>query len=481
MSVPGVAVMTRLQAPSADGAVLAVPNFDTVPRLIESNRRALDRDDVRIDDLPLRSLRRLARHEVLKAAWPASDRPVDAESPLVLSGHQPDLFHPGVWVKNFALNGLARKLQCPALHLIVDTDILKTTALHFPVRTDQGAHIQTLAYDTFTGAQPYEDRPVLDAELFRTFAERAAPLWANWGYEPLLTQVWKQASRGLIGERFTCVRRAVEWEWGCRNPEITVSRLSQTVAFAHFARHILNDLPRFQAVYNAAIRAYRTTHHVRSRNHPAPELIEDEAPFWVHTGEGHRQKATARSGVANLRPRALTLTLFARVCLGDFFIHGIGGGKYDEVTDTIIRSYFGIEPPVYQVLSATVHLPLAPFATTLGDCQKAQQLMRDLYWNPQRYLPPGTATELVQLKAAVATAEPPHRDHAARRAWFRRLQAITQQLRPFVADQLAQAEQELMRRQAELAANHVLRRRDYAWVLYPVATLRPFLQQFLDA
>ena len=28
-----------------------------------------------------------------------------------------------------------------------------------------------------------------------------------------------------------------------------------------------------------------------------------------------------------IRPRALTLTLFVRVCLGDFFIHGIGGGK----------------------------------------------------------------------------------------------------------------------------------------------------------
>ena len=38
-----------------------------------------------------------------------------------------------------------------------------------------------------------------------------------------------------------------------------------------------------------------------------------------------------------LRPRALTLTLFARLCVADFFIHGIGGGKYDEVTDRIIR------------------------------------------------------------------------------------------------------------------------------------------------
>jgi hypothetical protein len=472
--------MVRLQAPSASGEVLAVPNFDEVPRLIRANQQALDRDDVQIDRLPLRSLRRLARREALRAASPSPDQSVDPESPLLLTGHQPELSHPGVWVKNFALNGLARQLRCHALYLIADTDTLKATSLQFPVWTNHVAQLRTLAYDTFAGAQPYEERPVLDAELFRTFVDRSASLWANWGYEPLLRHVWKLANTGLIGERFTGMRRAIEWQWGCRNPELTVSCLSKTEAFAHFARHILRDLPRFRTVYNAAIRAYRSVHQIRSRNHPAPELAEDEAPFWVHTGTGYRQKATAHSGLTHLRPRALTLTLFARVCLGDFFIHGIGGGKYDEVTDTIIREYFGISPPAYQVLSATLHLPLPGFATTLDDLRQTKRLVRDLYWNPQRHLPPGSALELVRLKAAVAAAEPPIHDHLARRVWFRQLKEITEQLRPFVADQLSLAEQKQKRQQTELAANQVLRRRDLAWVLYPEATLRPFLQRFLS-
>ncbi len=38
----------------------------------------------------------------------------------------------------------------------------------------------------------------------------------------------------------------------------------------------------------------------------------------------------------------------------------------------------------------------------------------------------------------------------------------------------------LARMRAEAAANAVLRRRDYSWVLYPEETLRPFLQRFLD-
>ena len=46
-----------------------------------------------------------------------------------------------------------------------------------------------------------------------------------------------------------------------------------------------------------------------------------------------------------IRSRALTNTLYARLFLGDLFIHGIGGGKYDEVTDAIIRRYYRSSRP----------------------------------------------------------------------------------------------------------------------------------------
>src|SRR5262249_1093632 len=150
----------------------------------------------------------------------------------------------------------------------VDTDTLKNTSLRFPVFRDRdpaSVHVKSVAFDRLNGASPYEDRTVRDAELFRTFADRAAPLWANWGYEPLLSRGWEVAAN--IGEAFTAIRVRCEREWGCCNTELTVSRLSQTMAFAHFARHILGDLPRFREVYNAAIRAYREANGICSDNH----------------------------------------------------------------------------------------------------------------------------------------------------------------------------------------------------------------------
>ena len=472
--------MARFRAPTGNGEVLAVPGFADVPRLVEGNRRKLDRTDVVIGGLPLRELRALARREAMEGGIGAKLPAGGTEAPLLLTGHQPELAHPGEWVKNFALNGLAKRLGGTPLNLIVDNDTLKIASLRFPVLHPPGpkAHLESLPFDTFAGEVPYEDRVVRDEGLFRTFPERAAHLWTNLGYEPLLARVWKFA--GNIGDAFTAMRRRCEHDWGCRNAELHVSRLSLTDAFARFATHIFGDLPRFRRLYNAAIRAYREANGVRSENHPAPELAEGEAPFWVRTTTGRRERATPASDVRTLRPRALTLTLFARVCLGDFFIHGIGGGKYDEVTDALIRDYFGIDPPAYQVLSATLHLPLPGFPSTPDDFRAAERRVRDLHWNPQRHLSPGVTTELLAGKAALIAAEPPVGERAARRAWFRELQAITEELRPFVRKQVPVAKANLARVRAEVAANEVLRRRDYSWVLYPEEVLRPFLRRFLD-
>src|SRR4051794_34344749 len=121
----------RFRAPSENGEVLAAPDFAAVPGLVEENRRKLDRADVVVGGLPLDELRALARQEVLSLASRPRERPEGApppaahaagspDAPLILAGHQPELSHPGVWVKHFALNGLARKLGGTPLNLVVD-------------------------------------------------------------------------------------------------------------------------------------------------------------------------------------------------------------------------------------------------------------------------------------------------------------------------------------------------------------------------
>ena len=466
----------RFKAPTANGDILAVPDFTALPKLVDANRRLLDTSTASVGGMPLREMRALARREL--------EIP---DGPLVLAGHQPELSHPGVWAKNFALAGLARKVGGTALNIVVDNDTLKTPSIRVPVlgAGPESVHLEAVPFDTQTAEVPYENRAIENKHGFRSFPDRVRALTANWGFTPLIADGWPDPLARTLAAYFTKMRKDRELGWGCENREVAVSKLTETQAFRRFAGHVLADLPRFRDVYNASIRAYRKANRVRSAHHPAPELGANEIPFWVRTSDGRRARNDGPFKFEQLRPRALTLTLFARLCVGDFFIHGIGGGKYDEVTDAIVRDYFGTEPPAFQVLSGTLHLPLPTFPTSPDDLRRARRHGRELHWNPQRYTPADppdrrTLYTLLGEKSALVANEPPRDDRPARREWFRRLQRVTQCLRPYVAPdaQLNDALQAYMR--THVSANAVLQRRDFAWVLYPEETLRPFLQQFLD-
>lgn len=492
----------RFTAPRRDGEVLAEPRFEVLPGLVEANRQLLNGESIEIGGLTLRDFRRGAYDEIVRLArdymnelgeWAPSSLVLhwrDDFPPLVLAGHQPELSHPGVWIKNFAMNRLANKVHGIPLNLIVDNDTLKSASLRVPTwgSSPLSAHLQSVPFDEFTAETPYEERRVRNAELFATFPDRVAALCREWGYEPLLPRVWRTVLENpapTIGEKFATARRFWEREWGCHNLELPVSRLASTNSFTRFVNHIAANLPRFREVYNRAVQQYREHHSIRSPSHPVPDLAVDELPFWGPPGsDGRRGRVTTASRIEPrcLRPRALTLTLFARVCLGDFFIHGIGGGKYDEVTDTIIHEFFGIEPPAYQVLTATLHLPLPTFPTRPGDVQSAERSVRDLFWNPQRHLPPDRAEvpdvrRIRDDKMTLAEHEPV--PHGERVAWYQKLRQVTKQLREEVRERIPVAEQEAARLRNEAAANAVLRRRDFAWVLYPEEKLREFCRGFL--
>ena len=67
--------------------------------------------------------------------------------------------------------------------------------------------------------------------------------------------------------------------------------------------------------------------------------------------------------------------MFARMLVGDVFLHGIGGGKYDELTDVLIQRFYSVQPPRYLVLSATLRLPLPHSAVSEADVRKLAPAM----------------------------------------------------------------------------------------------------------
>jgi hypothetical protein len=474
------------RAPAHDGGIVAVPPLHTVGEALSRNHERLHEwaERHRLLGRPLVELRRAAREAVTGQTSPPDF--------LLAAGHQPELFHPGVWVKNFALYGLAQSHHAASLNLIVDNDTVKTTALRIPVlcEGEQGrvsapsacaarrTHSRALLFDRWTGETPYEERAIADRELFTSFAPRAAALMYGWNFEPLLPAFWagvlRQAEQTTnVGECFAAARRTFEQAWGCHNREMRQSALCRTEPFAWFACDLLANLARFRALYNSILADYRARHGIRGQNHPVPNLAAEgdwlEAPLWAwRAGTTRRNRlfvrlvrdrVELRAGTEpwptlprpepgraetavqawqalepqgyKVRSRALTTTLFARLFVADLFIHGIGGGKYDELTDELIRRYYECEPPQFLTLSATRLLPLQRAAVTNEDRRRLARALRDLQCNPQRHLDEiadgETFSELAAHKQALIASHPA--TAAQRRERFHKLQTLTEELR----------------------------------------------------
>jgi hypothetical protein len=512
------------RAPSRDGAVVAVPPLREAGNLLAANRRRLlaHAEKRTLLGRPWTDLRRHARASAIAAALKYLGEPVTStvsRESLLLAGHQPELFHPGVWVKNFALCGLARVHGATPLNLVVDNDTVKTTALRLPAPP----HVRRVRFDRWTGATPYEERTLVDRALFADFAGRVGETTRAWPFEPLLPAFWREVLRqsertANLGECFAAARRTFERAWGCDNLEVPLSTLCDTEPFAWFAYHLLADLPHFHSLYNSIVADYRLGHGIRDHQHPVPDLAIEgdwlEAPFWVwRAGTSRRERLFVRNGNDGLelrvgedclrwsaqpqaavkawqqlpsqgikiRSRALTTTLYARLFLSDLFIHGIGGGIYDELTDDLMRRFYECEPPEYLVLSATLWLPLPRSATTEDEGRRLRRELRDVRYNPQRHLDEIESSEelaaLAARKQEWIARQPATR--AERRERFRMLRSLTEELRHSLLLREEQLRQEWRQCQRHLRVNAVLQRRDYSFCLYPESVLRPFCTQFL--
>ncbi len=517
--------MHQLQAPREDGGLLSFPPLSDAGFLLETNRQRLGACKLDLLGRPFQDVRVQAASWALDAAQEYLAEAGDALSSLqgkglFLVGHQPDLFHPGVWLKNFALNGLARKFGAVPLNLIVDNDTAKNALLRLPA----GDRIVQLPYDAWQSEVPFEGRRVLDETQFQRLVEAADPIVRDWGYSPILKEFWQEACRQgrrtpLLGERLAAARRTFERRWGCHNLEVPLSRVCRTEPFAWFACNLLQELGRFHGIYNETVRAYRRRYDMRSRNHPVPDLDRDgdwlEAPLWGWRTDRPRRRRLFARPVAHglelradaeawptlrlgpkprdivdqwreleeqgykIRTRALTTTLYARLFLGDLFLHGLGGGKYDELTDQLIRAFYGFEPPGYLVLTGTLLLPFACLPVTEATRWSLEHERRDLWWNPQRHLNILTvqAAELGRHKQQ--WIDRPCATPLDRRQRFEELRNITGQLRLLVADRDKAVRLGIKQTEQELRINQVRTRRDYAFCLYPENLLRGFCRRFL--
>ena len=255
----------------------------------------------------------MARAELLAEArrWTASYRDLpsksaDPQTPIYLAGHQPQMFHPGVWLKNFALGELAKQHGAAAVNLMVDSDAIATPSLRVPSGSVAEPRAVSIPFDRPEPKIPYEERRIVDRGLFESFADRVIEQISSFVEQPLIKEFWplvlaRAKETDNLGACVAQGRHQLEGRWGLETLEVPQSRVCAGEAFQWFTAHLLARLPEFRAIYNEAVRQYRREHHIRSTSHPVPELAEDgewlEAPFWMWTDdEPHRRRLFVRPG-----------------------------------------------------------------------------------------------------------------------------------------------------------------------------------------
>jgi hypothetical protein len=293
----------------------------------------------------------------------------------------------------------------------------------------------------------------------------------------------------------------------------------------HAVAHLLVNAERFAGIYNAALESYRVRRGVRGHHRPMPDLLVEtdriEAPFWMlRKGRGRERLFISRPtpdslrlmvttqpvatfgleelardpgemlGPAlvdwRLRPRALALTMLLRLFSCDLFIHGVGGAKYDQITDQVIRLFFGVEPPSYACVTATVHLPLPVHRVMPADRLNSWRLVRDLTYNPQRCIAGsrgGRAELIADRERAIAESvrlgrEEPDR-HAARRIVYQTIRRLNAAILAGEPEKLGQAERRFAEVEEGLAHNRIAMSREWFFALYPMERLAALCQAMI--
>jgi hypothetical protein len=229
------------KAPVEDGQFLIWPQPVDLLTQTRDNHQSLATSTARISNIPLAELRRRQR-EFLGHR--------NDQQPLIASGHQTELYHAGVWVKDVLLDAMAGPLQAATYHFAVDTDQPKHLQLRWPTLHGDGPDAPHTVY-TF----PITDDPNLQTAEWTALLEAPSPAHiaiisealarSRFNFKPLLGDFLLSLRRLSIetpnlASALTNATHEISWSLGLRHHALLCSPMWTSEPYLAFVHHILS-------------------------------------------------------------------------------------------------------------------------------------------------------------------------------------------------------------------------------------------------
>ena len=391
-----IKTLKNLSVPDQRDCIFTQPDFGDWLSLLRKNR----------DSLAAVDSRNTFRTELVNTAVEYTHRmglPVSylkSRQTIIVTGHQPTWHHCGIFAKNIIIDKFARQTSGIAVQLILDHDICNTS-MSLPEYDNDGLlRFKTIHLEEKHRNIPLELRPVPSKERLREFIDSVLKTGNSF-----CSDIWCQNLQSVLNEAESCkniadlITQLQAWlnrAFGLEIIYLPVSLMSQSDSFAGFVCSAICEAVDFVRIYNKAIKDKRQTDNLKP-NQTIRILKTDylnnkiELPFWLVSKTGKRASLyvslndrNLRIGTADkivgtidssggkklhlleilrknkcvIRPKAVTLTLFARLYLAELFVHGTGAENYEYITDRLIEDYYKISNVNFGVATATMTLPV---------------------------------------------------------------------------------------------------------------------------
>lgn len=451
--------------------------------------------------------------------------PLLSVAPVVATGHQPVWHHCGIWMKTVACSRLAQAVRGTAVQVILDHDVCDTTMAIPHARPDGAWYCRSLSVEQERREDPLERRRPR-AQYIEPFLHRVV----ESDPEQFCNALWARLDDGganrwdrfrTIADVITYLQAILSRALGLDNLlYLPVSQLSATDAFLGFVISVFSNAISFSRYYNDALAEQAHSPGNITRCSIQSLAIDSgrgqtELPFWLTGPDGDRRTlrvrqetrgVTAIMGASSevtrldtgsakhkaqqleeflararwtLRPKAVPLTLFLRLYLADWFIHGVGGATYEPIADHLIRNYFGIIPAPYGVVTYTAALPRCLSSSKPEhDLSQLRHRLHRAEHNPELYLGStghrnNRARLLVEAKKRrILQASDRTRTASQRRAAWKLITRINRCLREYAAQEIHDLSQQIVQAEKERDSRAVRDSREYFFGLFPEWRLR---------